>query len=177
MKENFLHHVIILGCGRSGTSIFGELFEHLAPYTYYSEPSFAELLEVDFTRPVAVKVPKESPDFLPTPGLSFPLSTLLTEIPNPKSLYWQVRHPLDTVCSLRVGISNDWGHHPNPPDWRDWLECPLAERCAHHWNFINSFGYEQVRALVRVKKFEDMIHAPRQFANAISQMGCFMQQP
>jgi hypothetical protein len=167
MKADTVHQVVILGCGRSGTSIFGELFEHLAPYTYYSEPSFAELLEFDFARPIAVKVPKESSDYPPTPGLSFPLAVLLAEIPDPKSFYWQVRHPLDTVCSLRVGISNGWGHHPKPPDWRDWLERPLIERCAHHWNYINSLGYEKVRALVRVKHFEAMIQSPRQFANII----------
>jgi len=167
MRDNTVHHVIILGCGRSGTSIFGELFEHLAPYTYYSEPVIADLLAFDFSRPVAVKVPKESSGYPPSPGLSFPLATLLAEIPDPKSFYWIVRHPLDAVCSLRVGISNDWGHHPKPPDWRDWLEHPLVKRCAHHWNYINSMGYEQVRALARVKHFESMIQSPRRFANTI----------
>ena len=115
MKANTVHHVVILGCGRSGTSIFGELFEHLEPYTYFSEPFFAELLEFDFSRPIAVKV-------------------------------------------------NDWGHHPKPPDWRDWLERPLIERCAHHWNYINSLGYKKIRALARVKHFEAMIQSPRRFA-------------
>ena len=43
MQDTTVHHVLILGCGRSGTSIFGELLEHLAPYTYYSEPAFADL--------------------------------------------------------------------------------------------------------------------------------------
>ena len=167
MKDNILHHVIILGCGRSGTSIFGELFEHLSPYTYYSEPSFDKLMQLDFTQPIAVKVPKESTNFPPTAGLSFPLTTMLAEIPDPKSFFWQVRHPLDTICSLRVGISKDWGHHPKPPDWRDWLERPLIERCAYHWNYINSSGYEQVRAIARVKHFEAMIRKPRQFANTI----------
>ena len=167
MKANTVHHVVILGCGRSGTSIFGELFEHLEPYTYFSEPFFAELLEFDFSRPIAVKVPKESSDYPPTPGLSFSLATLLAEIPDPKTLYWQVRHPLDAVCSLRVGISNDWGHHPKPLDWRDWLERPLVERCAHHWNYINSLGYEKIRALARVKHFEAMIQSPRRFADTI----------
>jgi hypothetical protein len=68
MKANTVHHVVILGCGRSGTSIIGELFEHLAPYTYYSEPFFAELLEFDFARPSAVKVPKESAGYPPAFG-------------------------------------------------------------------------------------------------------------
>ena len=169
MQDNNLHHVIILGCGRSGTSIFGELFEHLSPYAYYSEPFFAELLEFDFTRPIAVKVPKESSDYPPTPGLSFPLATLLAVIPDPKSFYWQVRHPLDTICSLRVGISQHWGHHPKPPDWQDWLDHPLIERCAHHWNYINFVGFGQVRHLVKVSYFEEMIRAPLDFATSIRQ--------
>jgi len=167
MEAATVHHVVILGCGRSGTSIFGELFEHLTPYTYHSEPPFAELLNLDFSQPIAVKVPKESAGYPTTPGLSFPLATLLAEIPDPKSFYWIVRHPLDTVCSLRVGISNDWGHHPKPPDWRDWLERPLVERCAHHWDYVNSLGYEQVRKFVSLKHFETMIRNPRQFADAI----------
>ena len=160
-------HVVILGCGRSGTSIFGELFGHLKPYSYYSEPLFSTLLQLDFSRPIAVKVPKESPAYPPTPGLSFPLTSLLTEIPDPKRIYWQVRHPLDAICSLRVGIANHWGHHPKPPDWTDWLQRPLLERCAHHWNYINSLGYRQVAERAQVTRFEDMLRDPLRFAYSI----------
>ena len=163
-----VHHVIILGCGRSGTSIFGELFDHLSPYTYYSEPPFADLLQFDFTGPIAVKVPKESSQYSPTPGLSFPLDTLLSEVPDPKQIYWQIRHPLDTICSLRIGIAKNWGHHPQPPDWRDWLDRPLLEQCAHHWNYINSTGFGQVRHLAIVKRFEAMIQNPLSFAQSVS---------
>ncbi|MEM7347592.1 MAG: hypothetical protein AAF485_25425, partial [Chloroflexota bacterium] len=169
MSKQNAHHVIILGCGRSGTSIFGELFDHLPTFTYYSEPPFAELLGFDFGSPVAVKVPKESPGYPPTKGLSFPLEQLLAAIPDPKRIYWQVRHPLDTICSLRVGIAQNWGHHPKPPDWQDWLERPLIERCAHHWNYLNSVGFEQVRHLANIKHFEQMIETPLQFAISISQ--------
>ena len=161
------HHVIILGCGRSGTSIFGELFEHLAPYTYYSEPPFATLTTLDYTSPVAVKVPEESIGFPPTAGLSFPLETLLATVPEPRKIYWQLRHPLDTICSLRVGIAQHWGHHPRPPDWQDWLDRPLLERCAHHWNYINSVGYAQVNALTTITRFEDMIEDALKFAQQI----------
>lgn len=169
MSTTNIPHVIILGCGRSGTSIFGELFDHLPPFTYYSEPYFADLLGFDFTSPIAVKVPKESPDYPPTPGLSFPLARLLETVPNPKCLYWQVRHPLDTICSLRVGISKNWGHHPQPPDWQVWLERPLIERCAHHWNYLNSSGFEPVKHLVIVKYFEAMLRDPFAFACSIGQ--------
>ena len=161
------HHVIILGCGRSGTSIFGELFEQLQPYIYYSEPPFAKLTTLDYTSSVAVKVPKESPGYLPSPGLSFPLATLLATVPEPRTIYWQVRHPLDTICSLRVGIAQDWGHHPKPPDWQDWLKRPLLERCAHHWNYLNSVGHAQVATLSTITRFEAMIADPRSFAESI----------
>ena len=33
-----MKNVLILGCGRSGTSIFGELFESLPGFSYLSEP-------------------------------------------------------------------------------------------------------------------------------------------
>jgi hypothetical protein len=162
------HHVIILGCGRSGTSIFGELFEHLPHYTYHSEPPFADLSSYDYSAPVAVKVPKESPGFPPSLGLSLPWETLLATVPEPRTVYWQVRHPLDTICSLRVGIAQQWGHHPKPPDWQVWLGRPLLERCAHHWNYINSVGWATVKGWVVVNHFEDMLANPRAFAERVA---------
>ncbi len=162
------HHVIILGCGRSGTSIFGELFEHLPHYTYHSEPPFADLSSYDYSAPVAIKVPKESAGFTCSPGLSFPWPTLLEIVPEPRTIYWQVRHPLDTICSLRVGIAKQWGHHPKPPDWRAWLHRPLLERCAHHWDYINLVGWATVKEQVVVSRFEDMLANPRMFAERVA---------
>ena len=161
------HHVIILGCGRSGTSIFGELFEHLEPYTYHSEPPFSDLATYDYASPVAVKVPKESAGYPPTPGLSFPLDMLLATVPEPRTIYWQLRHPLDTICSLRVGIARNWGHHPKPPDWQAWLNRPLLEQCAHHWDYLNSVGFGQITDITTITRFEDMIADPLAFAQVI----------
>ena len=160
-------HTMVLGCGRSGTSIFGELFDDIPAYRYYSEPPFVELTSFDYSTPIAVKVPTESPGYRPSAGLSFPVDELLSVLPEPRRFFWIVRHPLDAICSLRVGIEQNWGHHPKPPDWREWLEKPLLERCAHHWNHINSVGFEQVRDLVTVVKFEEMIRDPRRFADDI----------
>ena len=156
--------VLILGCGRSGTSIFGELFEHLPHYTYYSEPSFESVVDLDFNQAIAVKVPKQSNGFDTTPGLSFPLSMLLQFTPK---IYWQVRHPLDAIASLRVGIANNWGHHPRPPDWRQWLSRPLVQQCAHHWVYINSLGYNAVKDFAHVSRFEEMVIDPYQFTKNI----------
>lgn len=158
--------VMILGCGRSGTSIFGELFNYLGDYTYKSEPPFADVVDADYAVPQAFKVPHESPGHVPDTGLSFPLATLLNTAPNMK-LFWIVRHPLDAVSSLRVGISQDWGHHPRPPDWRDWLDKPLVEQCAYHWSFVNSLGFSNVSSTAKVVHFEAMICDPQAFARAI----------
>lgn len=153
----------ILGCGRSGTSIFGELFAVLPGFRYWSEPLLADLPS---TGPApgeawAVKVPRTAPDDNPPVGLSTSLGALEAALPGPRVLFWQVRHPLDAICSLRVGIADDWGHHPPPPDWRDWSDRPLVERCAHHWATINGPGYEAVAHQVVANRFEDLIADPR----------------
>ena len=160
-------HVLILGCGRSGTSIFGELFEHLPNYTYHSEPDFEAFLNLDFSTPVAAKVPRESPKYTPSSGLSFPLELLQEKLSDSIQYYWIVRHPLDTICSLKVGISRNWGHHPKPPDWQDWLSEPLVKQCAYHWNYLNTIGFEQVKNLVKIKYFEELILETDTFAQGI----------
>ena len=158
--------VMILGCGRSGTSIFGELFEHLGEYTYRSEPPFAEVISADYSTPLAFKVPHQSEGFEPDPGLSFPLASMRDHSPDMK-FFWIVRHPLDAICSLRVGIEQNWGHHPRPPDWRDWLDQPLIVRCAHHWTHINSEGFAHVSQIATVVRFEHMVSDPLRFAQDV----------
>lgn len=158
--------VLIMGCGRSGTSIFGELFGYIGNYTYQSEPLFDLVINADYSHPLAFKVPRESELFPPDPGLPFPLSKLQQSVPKMK-YYWTVRHPLDAICSLRVGISNNWGHHPRPFDWREWLSHPIVVQCAHHWAYINSVGFEQMSELVTVVHFETMINNPSKFAISI----------
>ena len=158
--------VMILGCGRSGTSIFGELFDGLDRYVYTSEPPFGAVLTADYTRPQAFKVPRESDVYHAQPGLSFPLDHFFGAAPAAR-LFWIVRDPLDAVCSLRVGIAKQWGHHPRPPDWREWLAEPLLAQCAHHWEFLNRAGYAQVSARATLVRFEEMIVDPAQFSARI----------
>ncbi len=124
------------------------------------------MVGADFTRPLAFKVPRESDDYPAAPGLSFPVTALLAAAPDTK-IFWIVRHPLDAICSLRVGISKNWGHHPRPPDWRTWLGRPLVERCAHHWSFLNRAGFAQIEDRAEVVHFETMIGDPMPFARSI----------
>lgn len=159
-------HVLILGCGRSGTSIFGELFEALPGFTYASEPALDAIPDVGPGERLAVKVPRPDPEGDAPPGLPATVGELLRAMPEPLAVYWQVRHPLDAVASLRVGIDDGWNHHPRPPDWEDWLDRPLVERCAHHWAVINGAGYELVRDIAMVNRFEDMLRDPVSCARA-----------
>lgn len=158
--------VMVLGCGRSGTSIFGELFDGLDRYIYQSEPALEAVLAADYSTPQAFKVPRESELHPARPGLSFPLDRFLEVAPRAR-LFWIVRNPLDAVCSLRVGIAKQWGHHPRPPDWKDWLAEPLIARCAHHWAFLNRAGYAQVEHCATLVRFEDMIADPARFSARI----------
>jgi hypothetical protein len=159
-------HVLVLGCGRSGTSIFGELFEDTGHFIYKSEVDMDEIMSLSTDLPLALKVPRPSEKYPADQGLSFPLETLLEKLEHNVKIFWIVRHPLDTICSLKVGISKNWGHHPRPLDWMDWLEKPLLEQCAHHWNYINSHSFACVKEIAEVVYFEDMIRHPRKFAQA-----------
>ncbi len=157
---------MILGCGRSGTSIFGELFDALPGFEYRSEPLLAEIPAPAAGRRVAVKVPTAAPGTTPPPGCPVPMDQLWAAVPAPRVVFWQVRHPLDAVCSLRVGIDAGWAHHPRPPDWQDWVDRPLVERCAHHWAVINGVGFDHVADVAVVCRFEQMIRTPRSFAES-----------
>jgi hypothetical protein len=152
-------NVVILGCGRSGTSIFGELFETLPGYRYWSERYLADV-DSSGGSAIALKVPRTTPGTAPPEGLSVELPELWAAVPAPRVVFWQVRHPLDAICSLRVGIDAGWNHHPRPADWQDWAERPLVERCAHHWATINGPGYDAVRDLAVLNRFEEMLADP-----------------
>ncbi len=161
-------NVLILGCGRSGTSIFGELFEALPGFTYLSEPPLDAIPSLAVGH-LAVKVPREAAGGSSAIGSPATVDELLAAMPAPLTVFWVIRNPFDAVCSLRPGIADGWGHHPRPPDWKDWLGRPLVEQCAHHWATINGPGYDQVRDLAVVQRFESMIADPLRTAQETAQ--------
>ncbi len=90
LKNKMCENVLILGCKRSDTSIFGELFNPLSTHIYYSKIDFDLHLNKDFSKPIAAKIPIENRKYQNTPGLSFLLDVLLERKPNIK-IYWQLR--------------------------------------------------------------------------------------
>jgi hypothetical protein len=55
LKNKMYKHVLILEFRRSGTSIFGELFNHFSTHTCYSEMDFNLYLNKDFSKLIASK--------------------------------------------------------------------------------------------------------------------------
>lgn len=163
--------MIIVGCGRSGTSILGELFEHIPGYDYMFEPQFSELKNAKPAKgkALAVKVPKGDEDKR-TPGLAFNIDEILSLIPNNKFIFI-VRHPLDAICSLKPGISENWSHNPKPPKHEELqANLPIEEQCAHHWNYINSVGYTELAKRVEnvlIVRYEDLVAKPHKTAEKI----------
>jgi hypothetical protein len=158
-------HVVILGCGRGGTSMLGELFEALSCYRYFFHSDWDTVRDLDYSGgAVALKRPRAATGAPMTPGLPFVIEEFLKSIPEPRAFFWQVRHPLDSICSLRPGIEAGWWHSPKPPDWEEWLCRPLVERCAYHWAYVNGPGYEAIREFSVVNKYEDMIASPHNIA-------------
>ncbi|MFY0686295.1 MAG: sulfotransferase domain-containing protein [Cyclobacteriaceae bacterium] len=165
-------HVLILGCGRSGTSIFGELFQAIELYDYHSEPDYTVIENLDWSTPQAIKVPRASDSIEPEAGLSINMNDILSRSNHQLHVFWIVRHPLDAIASLKIGISKNWGHHPRPLDWKQWLNQPLIEQCAHHWNYINEIGFKHIAGIAHIVKFEDMIENATSFAlNVTNRLG------
>ncbi|MBL8596585.1 MAG: sulfotransferase [Devosia sp.] len=160
--------VVVLGCGRSGTSIFGELFDALPQYSYLFEPSLSDLAAADdLSRPLATKGPRHHDEARHRDGLAFALPELFDILPAPRRIYWMVRHPLDCISSLRPGIAANWSHVPRPANWRDLQSEPLVIQCAAHWAHINSAGYAQIADRARVVRYEDVVAGPMSVATQI----------
>lgn len=117
---------------------------------------------------LAVKVPKANAEGDAPVGLPERLDRMLAALRPDAVVLWIVRHPFDAICSLRPGIGSGWAHHPRPPDWETWVHRPLVERCAHHWATINGPGFDAVRAVAHVVRFEDLIADPHAFARHVA---------
>ena len=157
-----MKNIIILGCGRSGTSILGELFEHLSEFTYFFEPQLSVLSDHISKNPddlLALKVPKGGKTL--TPGLTCDMDELTAIVPEFK-LIWIVRNPLDTICSLKPGIEDNWSHNPKPPTYKTLINEPWYIKCAYHWENINKVGYTSAKRYgeLQVLKYEDLVSEP-----------------
>lgn len=160
--------VLLFGCPRSGTTILGELFEHINGWQFYLEPTVARVKLLKHQRwNWAVKNPIGEQPW--TPGLPCDLDDLLASVPDPQIVFI-IRHPLDTICSLRPGMTAGWEHGPIPPDAP---KDPL-ERSAAVWEWVNHDGYDNIcqRQEPYVIRFEDLVRAPQlQTVRLINHLG------
>lgn len=148
--------VLIFGCPRSGTSILGELFEHIPRYQFYFEPPMQRVARLDHEQWTwALKNPI-GPD--PTPGVACNLDDLAT-LPDPMALFI-VRHPLDVVCSMQSAMSIGVDHGPVPEHAQS-ITDPI-ERAAHIWAWINGKGLPAVqdRFYTHILRYEYFITKP-----------------
>lgn len=176
-----MNHVIIFGCGRSGTSILGELFEEMDEYSYLFEADVLDIENFEFNGPklLASKVPKiRARNFTLyikpllrnllapkkvhkalSPGLTVNLEWLIKTLPCNYKFIFIARHPLDTICSLKPGIEAGWSHNPRPLDYKKYLKAPLVERCARHWQYINDVGFKTLteRNEVLIVLYENLV--------------------
>lgn len=98
-------HALILGCGRSGTSILGELFDSLPGVTYVSEPLLVDLPAITPEETLVVKVPNVGENDTPPAGLpAAPRRTTCTER-YPRRWWSSGRFAIHSTRSVRCG----WG--------------------------------------------------------------------
>lgn len=151
--------VIIQGCGRSGTSILGELFEHLPLFEYYFEPHLEDLDNeiLKGQQNIAIKVPKGGGVL--TSGLACNMDKLINLIGDDYKLLWIVRNPLDTICSLKAGIESNWAHNPKPPNYLEMMNYSWYIKSAFHWKFINEKGLKSLQnyGIVQIVKYESLV--------------------
>lgn len=160
-------HVVIFGCPRGGTSIMGEMFEHVAGFDYYFEPGMDWLSHAAGRWAVKNPVDLGGGDWRTasarrTPGLPCNLVELREAFP--ARYIWIVRHPLDNALSLVPGLTQSWNHPPEPPNWRALMTEPVITRGLWLWRWFHGVGYRNLRVagisplLVR---YEDLVHDPR----------------
>jgi hypothetical protein len=167
-----MKNVIIFGCPRSGTSLFLEMFETLGWRTYF-EPGMDFVLQhvaTDTIGPNDTKRPdewaiKNPVDHYYTPGLTCQLPDLEKAFPDALKI-WIMRHPLDTICSLRPGLEKRWAHQPYPPFWKELMTKPVDVRAAELWAYCNGIGFSSLKADLHIK-YEDLLAFPERAAREV----------
>lgn len=150
--------VLLFGCPRSGTSILGELFEHVPGYQFYFEPSMYSVKRLDHgTWQWALKNPLGPEPW--TPGLQCDLDDLIASVSSPTSLFIH-RHPLDVICSMQSAMSRGVDHGPVPPHAA--AEPDPLLRAAHIWDWINFQGLTNIAARLETHmiRYERLITDP-----------------
>lgn len=158
-----MHHAVIMGCPRSGSSILGELFEYLPGYQYMFEPE-QSLVEKWFqdnpTGHVAVKFPKGTPSIL---GCPCDWTRYWGVSRKPLQVIWIVRDPRDCVPSLLPGTISNWKLGLRPGDDasvvydgdENW------QGASNTWNVVNSKVWNHIleisEQVPHVVRYEELV--------------------
>lgn len=164
-------NVVLWGCPRSGTSLLLELFEALGWSTYF-EPGMDFVTDSLLPeaarrngRPWAIKNPIDTGGYR-TPGLTCHLRDLHGAIGNDYLSVWLVRHPLDTICSLRKGLAQ-WRHQPLPARYLKLSNSRVDERGVATWMYVNGKGYNAALPDVIVH-YEKLLAEPLRAIEALA---------
>lgn len=161
---------VIFGCSRSGSSIFGELFKNICP-AYRFEPTLDELKEKPLIPNEGIKLPTGPQPRLD--GLAINLDELDKVAKYGVLPIWLVRHPYDTVCSLRPQMSESvYGRdHPPPMPLDDLMfECSPLVHAAAFWSWVNGIGFKYLMKHyggVKIVKYEEIVKDPSKVADTI----------
>lgn len=150
--------ILVDGCPRSGTSITGELLRDHPNCLRYAFEEWWPFSGVSLATPDTVaKTPKHQDAPL---GLAYDIDSLPDG-----PVIWVIRHPLDTICSLRPVMEERWAYRPIPDPPVTWWE-----RGARLWALINGIGYARLSTRrpdhISVR-YEDLIANPHATARRI----------
>lgn len=160
-------NVVLFGCPRSGTSLFLEVLGELG-WNCYFEPGMDfvthSLRRESNARKMswAIKNPIDVGGYR-DPGLACRLVDLAAAVDDNYHILWIVRHPLDTICSLRKGLAN-WQHAPIPPGYLRLSDRQVDQRGVAVWKWVNGAGMQTVgesNMKVSVVRYEDLLIDPR----------------
>lgn len=169
-------NIVLFGCPRSGTSLFLELLAELG-WNAYFEPGMNfvtdSLLRESRNRNKAwaVKNPIDVAGYR-DPGLTCRLRDLHNTVGSDYQLLWVVRHPLDTICSLRKGLAN-WQHQPIPPGYLRMSDRQVDQRGVGVWKWVNSTGWETAEMAglkPEILRYEDLLNKPRELIATITEL-------
>ena len=177
--------VFIVGCARSGTSIFGELFESHPNIMYvFEERIWRTLGEIDHHAVTPEDIPSKNMVKLRKWMKMYKRKNKIVVEKNPRhivrvpfikhifpdaKILHIVRDGRDVACSLKSGLCGKTWAHVRPPRWRE-IERDYEGviRCAHAYHDIMQYPMRDLENIEHMQvKYEDLVANPRDIAHQV----------